>query len=86
MALYIADPKTAEMAEELSRLWGTSKTDAVRRALREELAREKRKATVEERLESMQAVIRETSALLKGIRYNRKEADDWLYDETGVPH
>jgi antitoxin VapB len=32
-SLYIKDPETAAMAERLSRRLGTSKTDAVRRAL-----------------------------------------------------
>ncbi|MGA0546157.1 type II toxin-antitoxin system VapB family antitoxin [Brevundimonas sp. VNH65] len=37
MPLYVKDPEVDRMAEQLSRLNGVSKTEAVRRALRREL-------------------------------------------------
>jgi antitoxin VapB len=85
MALYIADSQTSELAEELSKLLGTTKTDAVRRALREELARQKRKANFEAGMQKIQAVIEESSQLLDENKMTQKEMDEWLYDENGLP-
>jgi antitoxin VapB len=40
MPLYVKDPEVAELATHLMTLLGTSKTDAVRRALQNEIARQ----------------------------------------------
>lgn len=50
-SLYIKDERTNAMVDELARLRGTSKTEAVRNAVEAELARNRRATTPRERLE-----------------------------------
>lgn len=50
-SLYIKDERTNAMVDELARLRGTSKTEAVRRAVEAELERNRRATTPRERLE-----------------------------------
>ena len=50
-SLYIKDPLTAGMVERLAQRRGTTKTEAVRRAVEAELARDEPRKTARERLE-----------------------------------
>ncbi len=50
-SLYIKDEQTNALVDELARLRGTSKTEAVRRAVEAELDRGRRAASPRERLE-----------------------------------
>ena len=50
-SLYIKDERTSALVDQLARLRGTSKTEAVRSAVEAELARSRRTATPRERLE-----------------------------------
>lgn len=86
MPLYIADPKTAELAEELSKILGTTKTEAVRRALSAEVKRLKNEATGEERIKRILETSRQMAEQLLSPRMTQDEIDDWLYDENGLPH
>ncbi len=59
MALNIKDKETEELAAEVARLTGESKTAAVRTALRERRARLRREETIEERRERFQRFLEE---------------------------
>ncbi len=50
-SLYIKDERTNALVDELARLRGTSKTEAVRSAVEAELARKRRVVSARERLE-----------------------------------
>ncbi len=50
-SLYIKDEQTNALVDQLARLRGTSKTEAVRRAVEAELIRDRRKASPSERLD-----------------------------------
>ncbi|WP_230769001.1 type II toxin-antitoxin system VapB family antitoxin [Sphingomonas sp. Leaf4] len=50
-SLYIKDEKTNALVDRLARLRGTSKTEAVRRAVEAELTRNRQTASPRERLE-----------------------------------
>ncbi len=50
-SLYIKDERTSALVDQLARLRGTSKTEAVRSAVEAELARSRRATTPRERLE-----------------------------------
>ena len=50
-SLYIKDERTSALVDQLARLRGTSKTEAVRSAVEAELARSRRTVTPRERLE-----------------------------------
>ncbi len=85
MPLYIADPQTSEMAEELSKLLGTTKTNAVRKALQDELTRIKRQATMEQRRAELLEVTSESAKILQSNKLPPEEMDAWLYDDNGLP-
>ncbi len=50
-SLYIKDERTSALVDQLARLRGTSKTEAVRSAVEAELARNRRAVSPRERLE-----------------------------------
>ncbi len=50
-SLYIKDERTNALVDQLARLRGTSKTEAVRAAVEAELGRNRRQASTRERLE-----------------------------------
>jgi len=59
MALNIKDPETEELAAEIARITGESKTAAVRTALRERRARLRRRETPEQRRDRLQRLLEE---------------------------
>lgn len=59
MALNIKDRETEQLAAEIARLTGESKTAAVRTALRERRQRLRRKETVQDRRARLQRVLEE---------------------------
>jgi antitoxin VapB len=59
MALNIKDPETEELAAEIARLTGESKTAAVRTALRERRQRLRRRETPEQRRDRLQRLLEE---------------------------
>ncbi|HMR49838.1 MAG TPA: type II toxin-antitoxin system VapB family antitoxin [Arachnia sp.] len=75
--MNIKDPKVHELAHELARLRGSSATAAVRVALEEALAHERRGKNLTERLARLQ----QRAATTQGDW----AADDDLYDEHGLP-
>jgi len=86
MPLYIADSETTRLADELSRLTGTTKTKAVHDALQAELRRVKRLMEKAERYKRIMSVAKEASVRLKGPAPTQEEMDNFLYDEKGLPH
>ena len=85
MALSIRDGETDRLARELAGLTGETKTQAIRTALEERLARERRarSARDRERFERIVALIDEY-ALLPVL--DDRPADEILgYDERGLP-
>jgi len=59
MALNIKDPETEQLAAEVARITGESKTAAVRTALRERRQRLRRRETTQDRRDRLQRVLEE---------------------------
>jgi len=79
MGISIRDPKVDELARELAKLRNTNMTEAIGHALRAELARERMKPSLEERLE---ALAHETIAMAKPDgRVMAKEEIDALWGQ-----
>ena len=84
MSLNIKNDETCRLAGELARLTGETMTGAVTVALRERLAREKRRRDVDARVQELQA-IGQRCAKLVGQGPSSLEHGDLLYDERGLP-
>ena len=84
MSLNIKNERTCQLADELSRLTGETKTGAITVALEERLEREQRQRSVEERLRRMRAISKPLAARLRagGPTIDHGEL---LYDERGLP-
>ncbi len=83
MALNIRNPEAEQLATELSKQTGESKTEAVTKALRDRLARVRRERT-KRRLADELEDIAEHCANLPVL--DDRSADEILgYDETGLP-
>jgi antitoxin VapB len=83
MALNIRHPEVEELAEALARLTGETKTEAVRRAIRDRLERLRRERARRRLADELDAIARECSSLPV---LDRRSADEILgYDEHGVP-
>ena len=79
MGISIRDPRVDELARELAKLRNTNMTEAIGHALHAEIARERAKPSLEERLE---ALARETMAMAKpGGRDVSKEEIDALWGQ-----
>ena len=79
MGISIRDPKVDELARELAKLRKTNMTEAIGHALRVELARERTRPSLEERLEGL---ARETMAMAKpGGHMVTKEEIDALWGQ-----
>jgi hypothetical protein len=78
MALYINDPEVSRLASDLSRSTGASKTDIVRRLLREEARRIERIRTAPERLRRLRQISREAGKIAKrrSLTYTKQDADE----------
>jgi antitoxin VapB len=85
MALSIRDPETDRLARELARLTGESMTGAIRAALEERLAREKRRreADIERRRNAINAIVERFASL--PVLDDRPDEEILGYDENGLP-
>jgi antitoxin VapB len=79
MSLNIKDEETHRMARELAALTGKSMTAAVNEALRERLARVKKKGLAER----IMKISKECAALLNGEPL--PDHAELLYDDRGLP-
>ena len=86
MALSIKDPETERLVRELASLRNTGVTSAVRVAVANELEREKASdaAQIEQRVRAIQEITEEFSRL--PVIDPTANADEWMYDENGLPH
>jgi antitoxin VapB len=83
MALNIRHPEVEELAETLARLTGETKTEAVRRALRDRLGRLRRERAKRRLADELDAIAQGCAALPV---LDRRPVDEILgYDEHGVP-
>jgi len=85
MALSIRDPETDRLARELAALTGESMTEAIRTALEERLAREKRarEAEIARKRERINAIVEHCSSL--PVLDDRSPEEIMGYDENGLP-
>lgn len=83
MALNIRNRETEQLAEKLARLTGETKTDAVKRALRDRLARLRRERTGRALADELDEIALHCARLPV---LDRRSADEILgYDEDGLP-
>lgn len=85
MSLNIKNEETCQLAAELARLTGESKTGAIKIALRQRLDRELRIRSSTERLKEMRSIADRCARLLKPGP-SAVEHGDLLYDDQGLPH
>jgi antitoxin VapB len=88
MGMNIKDPEVHAMAKELAARRSTTVTDAVRQALRAELARAPRSEepeAIEARKAAIRAICARTSARPEWQGRTSQELQDALYDELGLP-
>lgn len=90
MSLNIKDDRTHELVRELARRTGTSQTAAVRDAVERRLADlgsgDLGEAGREERRRAIEQIVAEFHADLSDEDRRRMlSADEWLYDEHGLP-
>lgn len=78
MPLYIKDPEIDRLTEELISITKTSKVDAVRDALKHEIAKRKAALPVRERLAKSLAMAREAGPFAPG---NHKQETDDMWGE-----
>jgi antitoxin VapB len=85
MALSIRDPETDRLARELAALTGESMTGAIRVALEERLARQKRRrgAEIERRRRAIRTIVEEFAKL--PVLDDRSPDEILGYDENGLP-
>ena len=84
MSLNIKNDETCRLASDLAQLTGETKTGAITIALRERLAREQRRRSIEIRARELRAIA-ERCAKLMGPGPSAIEHGDLLYDERGLP-
>jgi antitoxin VapB len=88
MGMNIKDPEVHAMARELAARRSTTVTDAVRQALRAELARSPSPdapEAIEARKAAIRAICARTSARPEWQGRTSQELQDALYDEHGLP-
>ena len=85
MRLNIKSEETCRLAAELAELTGETKTRAITEALRERLERERRKRSLESKLQEMRVIAKRCAALV-GPGSSSLDHGDELYDEHGLPH
>jgi antitoxin VapB len=86
MGLSIKDSETEALARKLATYRGLSLTSAIRSALTESLVNDNqlREAEIERKLLVIQEIQAQFAAL--PIIDPAVNADDWMYDENGLPH
>jgi antitoxin VapB len=83
MALNIRNPEAERLAEELSRVTGESKTEAVTRSLRDRLARVRRERSRRRLADELDQIALHCAGLQ---RVDARSDDEILgYDESGLP-
>lgn len=83
MALNIRNPETERLANALAKLTGETKTEAVTRALRDRLERERRYRSKRRLVDELDEIARHCSSLPV---LDSRDADEILdYDERGLP-
>ena len=85
MSLNIKNERTCQLADELARLTGETKTGAITVALEERLEREQHQRSAEARLRAIKAIA--ARSLKADLRDGPSavEHGDFLYDERGLP-
>lgn len=84
MSLNIKNDEACRLARELARLTGETMSGAIAVALRERLARERRRRSVQARAGKLRAIA-ERCAQLMGPGPSAVEHANMLYDERGLP-
>ncbi len=84
MGLNIKNDETCLLARDLARLTGETMTGAITVALRERLARERRRRDLDGRVDDLLAIGRRCAESL-GPGPSAVEHGDLLYDEHGLP-
>jgi antitoxin VapB len=84
MGLNIEHPEADRLARELAHATGESVTDAVLRALRERLSREREKGPNSNLRDRLRAIRKRCSAL--PVLDNRSPEEIVGYDDHGLPH
>ncbi len=82
--IVITDEETCRLANDLARLTGETVSEAIAVALRERLAREWRKRSVEDRLKEMRGISKRCARHLRDGP-SAVEHGDFLYDDCGLP-
>jgi antitoxin VapB len=83
MALNIRNPETEKLAEEVARLTGETKTEAVRRALLDRLTRLRRERGKRTLADELDEIAKRCARLPV---QDRRTADEILgYDDDGLP-
>ncbi len=83
MAINIRHPEVEELATALAKLTGETKTEAVRRSLKDRLTRLRRERTKRRLADELDGIARDCSAL--PVLDNRTADEILGYDEDGVP-
>jgi antitoxin VapB len=83
MALNIRHPETEKLAEQVARLTGETKTEAVRRALLDRLKRLRRDRTERALADELDEIARRCARL--PVKDSRPADEILGYDEDGVP-
>lgn len=83
MALNIRNPEVEQLAEDVVRLTGETKTQAVGQALRDRLARLRREQTQRSLADELDEIARHCSRL--PVRDSRPAEEILGYDEEGIP-
>ena len=84
MSLNIKNDETCRLASDLAQLTGETKTGAITIALRERLARERRRRDADARIEELLAIGRRCAESLKPGP-SAAEDGDLLHDDRGLP-
>jgi antitoxin VapB len=85
MSLNIKNEETHRLARELARQNGETVTMAVTIALKERLDRQKKLSAPESRLQWLERITAETSAIMNDGRTSKELMDELYDDETGLP-
>lgn len=84
MSLNIKNPEAHKLATELAQLSGVSLTEAVTEALREKLARVKKREPDPKLLEDLQRIAHDIASRMSP-EVKELDIDELLYDELGMP-